>query len=126
MIWVCVSEPFNRCKVAIAIIEALDDHRPNVIEFSNLMAKVCELIRQNGKVFIVFDNVWTEDFNLCDPFRIAFKNCAPGCRILVTTRKSRVAEIIESETTINLGVLSKEDCWSIFRNIAFFDYDSKE
>ena len=90
MIWVCVSEPFNRCKVAIAIIEVLDDHRPNVIEFSNLMAKVCELIWQSGKVFIVLDDVWIEDFNLCDPFRIAFKNCAPGCRILVTTRKSRV------------------------------------
>ena len=46
-----------------------------------------------------------------DPFRIAFKNCVPG---------SRVAEIMESETTINLGVLSEEDRWSIFRNIAFF------
>ena len=90
------------------------------------MAKVCELIRQSGKVFIVLDDVWTEDFNLWDPFRIAFKNCAPGCRILVTNWKSRVAEIIESETTINLGVLSKEDCWSIFRNIAFFYCDSKE
>ena len=55
-----------------------------------------------------------------DPFRIAFKNCVPGSRILVTTRKSRVAEIMESETTINLGVLSEEDCWSIFCNIAFF------
>ena len=45
--WVCVFEPFNWCKVAIAIIEALDDHRPNVTEFSNLMAKVCELIWQS-------------------------------------------------------------------------------
>ena len=87
------------------------------------MAKVCELIRQSGKVFIVLDDVWTENFNLWDPFRIAFKNCAPGCRILVTTRISRVAKIIESETTINLGA---EDCWSIFCNIAFFDCDSKE
>ena len=51
VIWVCVSEPFNQCKAVIAIIEALDDHRPNVTEFSNLMAKVCELIRQSGKGF---------------------------------------------------------------------------
>ena len=126
VIWVCVSEPFNWCKVAIAIIEAVDDHRPNVIEFSNLMTKVCELIRQSGKVFIVLDDVWTEDFNLWDPFKIAFKNCVIGSRILVTTRKSRVAEIMESKTMINLGVLFEEDCWSIFRNIAFFDCDSEE
>ena len=57
VIWVCVFEPFNRCKVAIAIIEALDDHCPNVTEFSNLMAKVCELIRHNSKVFIVLNDV---------------------------------------------------------------------
>ena len=126
VIWVCVSEPFNWCKVAIAIIEAVDDHRPNVIEFSNLMTKVCELIRQSGKVFIVLDDVWTEEFNLWDPFKIAFKNCVLGSRILVTTRKSRVAEIMESETMINLGLLFEEDCWSIFRNIPFFDCDSEE
>lgn len=90
------------------------------------MAKVCELIWQSGKVFIVLDDVWIEDFKLWDSFRIAFKNCALRSRILVTTRKSRVAEIMESETTINLGVLSKDDCWLIFRNISFFDCDSEE
>ena len=52
VIWVCVSEPFNWCKVAIAIIEAVDDHRPNVIEFSNLMTKVCELIRQSARFLL--------------------------------------------------------------------------
>ena len=43
-----------------------------------------------------------------DPFKIAFKNCVIGSRILVTTRKSRVAEIMESETMINLGLLFEE------------------
>jgi hypothetical protein len=49
-------------------------------------------------------------------------------RILVTTHKSRVAKIMGSTRAcvINLEVLSDEDCWLMFSNIAFFDKDPEQ
>jgi hypothetical protein len=81
------------------------------------------------KFFLVLDDVWTEDSTLWEPFRLTLKNGAQGSRILVTTRKSRVAEIMGSKTSesmINLEMLSEEDCWLVFSKIAFFDRDPNQ
>uniref|UniRef100_A0A2N9GQ19 Rx N-terminal domain-containing protein n=1 Tax=Fagus sylvatica TaxID=28930 RepID=A0A2N9GQ19_FAGSY len=97
-IWVCVSEPFDQCRVAKAILEALGD------------------------------DVWTEDSTLWEPFRLALKYGAQGSRILVTTCKSKVAEMMGSTSArmINLEVLSEEDCWLVFSKIAFSDKNFEE
>uniref|UniRef100_A0A2N9ID95 NB-ARC domain-containing protein n=1 Tax=Fagus sylvatica TaxID=28930 RepID=A0A2N9ID95_FAGSY len=39
--------------------------------------------------------------------------------ILVTTRNNKVVDMMGSARTINLEVLSKEDCWLVFSKIAF-------
>ncbi|XP_075657813.1 putative disease resistance protein RGA3 [Castanea sativa] len=91
-IWVCVSEPFDQCRVAKAIVEALGVHQA-----------------------------------LLKPFRDALKNCgSQSSRILVTTRKDKVAKMMESANTIKLEELSEEDCWLVFRKIAFSDKDPKQ
>jgi hypothetical protein len=72
------------------------------------------------KFFLVLDDVWTEDPHCGSHSEIALKNGAQGSRILVTTRKIRVAEIMGSTSDmINLEVLSEEDCWLVFSKIAF-------
>nr|POE88750.1 putative disease resistance rpp13-like protein 1 [Quercus suber] len=86
---------------------------------------MCESI-WGRKLFLVLDDVWTEDSTLWEPFRLALQNAAQGSRILVTTRKSRVADIMGSAKRINLEELSDDDCWSIFSTIAFSDRDSKQ
>uniref|UniRef100_A0A2N9FLG2 NB-ARC domain-containing protein n=1 Tax=Fagus sylvatica TaxID=28930 RepID=A0A2N9FLG2_FAGSY len=95
------------CRVAKAIIEALGGERSS---------------------FLVLDDVWTEDSTLWEPFRLALKYGAQGSRILVTTRKIRVAEIMGSTSArmINLEMLSEEDCWLVFRKIAFLDRDPNQ
>jgi hypothetical protein len=50
-IWVCVSEPFDQCRVAKAILEALGGGHPNITELQNLLEKICELI--GGKSFFL-------------------------------------------------------------------------
>uniref|UniRef100_A0A2N9F031 AAA+ ATPase domain-containing protein n=1 Tax=Fagus sylvatica TaxID=28930 RepID=A0A2N9F031_FAGSY len=119
-IWVCVSEPFDQCRVAKAILEAFGGGHPNSTELQSLLEKICELIERK-KFFLVLDDVWTEDSTLWEPFRLALKYGAQGSRILVTTRKIRVAEIMgnTSARMINLEVLSEEDCWLVFSKIAF-------
>ncbi|KAM3704527.1 hypothetical protein ACJW31_03G011400 [Castanea mollissima] len=125
-IWVCVSEPFDQCRVAKAIVEALGVRDFNTIELQSLLEKICELIG-GKKFFLVFDDVWTEDYAMWKPIRDALKSCgSQSSKILVTTRKGKVAKMMESANTIKLEELSEEDCWLVFSKIAFFDKDHKQ
>ncbi|XP_023892028.1 putative disease resistance protein RGA3 [Quercus suber] len=121
-IWVCVSEPFDQYTIAKAIIQAFGGVDPNITELQSLLEKICELIG-GKKFFLILDDVWTEDDTKWAPFKEAFKYGSQGSRILVTTHNKRVADKIQNVEIINLEVLSKEDCWLMFRKIAFFDKD---
>uniref|UniRef100_A0A2N9FXC0 NB-ARC domain-containing protein n=1 Tax=Fagus sylvatica TaxID=28930 RepID=A0A2N9FXC0_FAGSY len=127
--WVCVSEPFDQCRVAKAIIQDLGGDNPNITELQSLLKKICQLIK-GKRFFLVLDDVWTEDSTLWEPFRLTLRNGAQGSRILATTRKNRVAEMMgslkTSESMINLEMLSEEDCWLVFRKIAFFGKDAEK
>nr|XP_023919561.1 disease resistance protein RGA2-like [Quercus suber] len=117
--WVCVSDPFDQCKVAKAIIEGVPDRKCEThFELQTLLCEIQKLIKEK-KYFLVLDDVWIEDSQKWEPFKHALKNGVHGSRILVTTRKQKVAEMMESAPTINLEVLSNEDCWLIFSKIAF-------
>ena len=118
--WVCVSDPFDQCKVAKAIIESVEGQSPNATELQSLLDKLCSLIGEN-KFFLVLDDVWTEDSTKWEPFKNALKCGAEGSRILVTTRKTKVANMMESSSIIDLGELSPNDCWLIIKKIAFSD-----
>ncbi|XP_030970976.1 putative disease resistance protein RGA3 [Quercus lobata] len=124
-IWICVSDPFDQCKVAKAIIQEIDPKHESlnkVTEFQTLLREINDLIGEK-RFFLVLDDVWTDDFTKWESFRKVLKCGAQGSRILVTTRKNRVAEMMESSHTINLGVLSLDDCWLMFSKIAFSNKD---
>ncbi|KAK4596624.1 hypothetical protein RGQ29_014592 [Quercus rubra] len=121
--WVCVSDPFNQFMVAKAIIKICGGRDSNTTDWPSLMDEMCETIREK-KLFLVFDDVWTEDDVLWRPFELALQNAAQGSRILVTTRKRKVADVMRSAKRIDLEELSDDDCWSIFSTIAFCDKDS--
>ena len=117
--WVCVSDPFDQCKVAKAIIKEVDLNMDLLIILNcKLLCKIHDLIKDE-KFFLVLDDVWIEDSEKWEPFKSALKNGVHGSRILATTRNQMVANMMESALTINLEVLSDEDCWLIFSKIAF-------
>uniref|UniRef100_A0A7N2L4C5 NB-ARC domain-containing protein n=2 Tax=Quercus lobata TaxID=97700 RepID=A0A7N2L4C5_QUELO len=124
-IWVCVSEPFDQCKVAKAIIQVFGVGDSNVTELQSLLEQICELIK-GRKCFLGIDYEWTEDSTLWEPFRLALQNGAPGSKILITTRKNIVAKMMGSTYTINLEVLSNKDCWLVFSKIALCDKNFEE
>ena len=136
-VWVCVSDPFDQCKVAKEILESVERQckvggksverqSPNFTALQSLLDEICDKV-QGKKFFLVLDDVWTEDFATWKPFRDALKSCGfQVCRIFVTTRKDQVAKMMESANTIKLEELSEEDCWLVFSKIAFFDKDRRE
>ncbi|KAM3704465.1 hypothetical protein ACB098_03G005200 [Castanea mollissima] len=124
-VWVCVSDPFDQCKVAKEILESIERQSSNLTALQSLLDRICDKVRGKN-FFLVLDDVWTEDYAMWKPFIDALKSCSQSSRILVTTRNQRVAEMMESANTINLKCLSEEDCWMIFSKIAFFDKDLQQ
>ena len=123
--WVCVSETFDQCRIAKQIIEEAASESPNVTDFTSLLRRICDLI-EGKRFFIVLDDVWNEDESLWRPFRDAFGSGARGSKILVTTRNSRVARTMNSASMLNVGLISEEDCWMLFKKIAFSDKDPEQ
>uniref|UniRef100_A0A2N9GF56 NB-ARC domain-containing protein n=1 Tax=Fagus sylvatica TaxID=28930 RepID=A0A2N9GF56_FAGSY len=94
-------------RVAKAIIESVEGQSPNMTTLQSLLDGICDKIG-GKKFFLVLDDVWTEESTIWEPFRLALRNGAQGSRILVTTRKNRVAEMMRSAPMIDMGVLSND------------------
>nr|XP_023925021.1 putative disease resistance protein RGA3 isoform X2 [Quercus suber] len=130
IMWVSVSDPFNECNVAKAIIQELDPKHESLKNSTTILQPLlciaCNLIKDK-KFFLVFDDVWAKDLpkesKKWEPFKDVLIYGAQGSRILVTTRNEEVAHMMGSAKThiINLGNLTVDDCWLIIRKIAFFD-----
>ncbi|GLT47707.1 hypothetical protein SLA2020_213770 [Shorea laevis] len=130
-VWVCVSDVFDEARVARAIIIELEDLDPtavlhlNSLPLQSLLKRICGFLG-GKKFFLVLDDVWTEDGNSWDSLKQTFKHGAPGSRILVTTRKDPVVQMMESSHVFPLEELSQEVCWSILSQIAFINRDKKQ
>ncbi|KAJ6861981.1 disease resistance protein RGA3 [Populus alba x Populus x berolinensis] len=126
-IWVCVSDPFNEITIAKAILEDLTGSAPNLNELQTLVKHVQESIR-GEKFLLVLDDVWNEDSTKWEQLKDSLKCGLPGSRILVTTRKKNVASSMGSSPIdiLELGLLSTEECWSLFSQFACLENTSKE
>ncbi|XP_007214309.2 putative disease resistance protein RGA3, partial [Prunus persica] len=122
--WVCVSDPFDEIKIAKAII---GKNAPNSNELDEVLQCMCTSI-QGKRFLLVLDDVWTDDPKKWEQLKVPLiQNGAKGNRILVTTRKHEVADMMRAtRNKINLGELNDECCLSIFNHMAFLDRDVHE
>ncbi|KAK3220064.1 hypothetical protein Dsin_014034 [Dipteronia sinensis] len=116
--WVCVSDPFDVLKVAKAIAVALKCPASELVDLESCVQKISQSIR-GKKLLLVLDDVWTEDRNAWEPLRHCLRNGLPRSKILVTTRKQIVANMMDSTDVIPMKELSEEHCWSMFKCLAF-------
>ncbi|KAJ9692799.1 hypothetical protein PVL29_011746 [Vitis rotundifolia] len=116
--WVCVSDPFDSMRISRAILEALQKEPSGFHELEAVQQKIGTLIADK-KFLLVLDDVWTENYELWEQVESSLKGGAPGSRILVTTRNENVSTMMGTAYKHPLGELSKEQCWSLFSNIAF-------
>ncbi|CDP18525.1 unnamed protein product [Coffea canephora] len=108
--------PFDQKRVAKAILENAGKSSHEA-ELDPLIRRIKETF--SGKRFLlVLDDVWTEEDSKWKPFKDSLKDGAPGSVILVTTRSHRVATVVGSTDTHDLGMISHSDCWLIMQKIA--------
>ncbi|XP_062013180.1 putative disease resistance protein RGA4 [Rosa rugosa] len=127
-IWVCVSYPFDGVKIARAIISGTGNNAPNSDELQDVLLRMSECIKEK-KCLIVLDDVWTEDQREWESLNlpIIMQTCAKGSKIVVTTRKEKVAQIMGATTQmIHLKKLSDENCVALFSSIAYLEREEDE
>ncbi|PHT69434.1 hypothetical protein T459_28921 [Capsicum annuum] len=89
-----------------------------------MMTKLKESLK--GKRFlVVLDDLWNDDCNEWDDLRNLFVEGAMGSKIIVTTRKENVARMMDSGA-INVGTLSSEVSWALFKQHSLKNRDPEE
>ncbi|KAH9751754.1 hypothetical protein KPL71_014421 [Citrus sinensis] len=119
VMWVCVSDTFEEISVANAIIEGLGESTSSLSEFQSLMSHIHRSI-EGKKNFLILNDVWDGDYNKWAPFFLCLNHGLHGSKILVTTRNELVARMMGSTNIIFIEQLTEEECWSLFKRLAFF------
>ncbi|KAL7617807.1 hypothetical protein Lser_V15G03615 [Lactuca serriola] len=113
MAWVCVSEEYDVLNISRSIFEAVAKENT---KFSNLNLLHVALKEKLSKkrFLLVLDDVWNEDYSKWEVLQSPLLVGAPGSKIIVTTRSTRVASVMDTKETYPLNVLSDEDALSLF------------
>jgi Leucine-rich repeat (LRR) protein len=116
--WVCVTAEFDVTRILKEMIQFHSKMKLDDGSTSHLQSRLQDILR--GKRFLlVLDDVWTENISKWDSLRVLLKQGEKGSRVLVTSRSIRVGEIVGTQTSYRLQYLPENECWSLFKKIAF-------
>ncbi|PWA34869.1 Disease resistance protein [Artemisia annua] len=115
--WVCVSEEFDVFNISKAVFQAVNGENKDFANLDLLHVALKEKLSRK-KFLVVLDDVWNEDHNEWELLQSPFVVGAPGSKIIVTTRKTKVASVMNSFEPYNLEVLSNETALSLFARCA--------
>ncbi|KAJ4803430.1 NBS-LRR disease resistance protein NBS48 [Rhynchospora pubera] len=122
--WVSVSEDFDLVRLTKVIIESMSDSPCGFSELSKLQ-DILKVMISGTSLFLVLDDVWNEKRSLWECFQGGLIS-AKTIRILITTRNSTVAEVMQTTSPFQLGFLPEEHCWSLFKHFAFGNREARE
>ncbi|KAG8492632.1 hypothetical protein CXB51_010085 [Gossypium anomalum] len=74
-----------------------------------------------NRILVIVDDLW-EEFKL-KSIGIPFGDDHKGCKILLTTRQQQVCSKMKCQKEIQLGILSKDEAWVLFRDQAGLEDD---
>ncbi|XP_034679139.1 putative disease resistance protein RGA3 [Vitis riparia] len=121
-IWACISDDsgdgFDVNMWIKKILKSLNVGDAESLE--TMKTKLHEKISQK-RYLLVLDDVWNQNPQQWDDVRTLLMVGAIGSKIVVTTRKPRVASLMGDNFPINLKGLDENDSWRLFSKIAFKD-----
>ncbi|KAF9597802.1 hypothetical protein IFM89_021887 [Coptis chinensis] len=110
---VTVSQNLDLQKIQGDIAKLLGQELLDNDPISLRAGQLFERLSQNKKILVILDDLW-ERVELAK-LGIPCKNNKKGCKVVFTTRDQGVCNIMESDLELQIGVLSEEDSWSLFR-----------
>ncbi|KAJ3669588.1 hypothetical protein LUZ60_011538 [Juncus effusus] len=122
--WISVSDDFDLVRLTKATIESINKESCSLSELNNLQHILKEKLN-GSRLFLVLDDVWNEEKNLWERFRVVFNGCKL-VRILITTRSYSIAKIMQTALLFSLDHLPEEKCWMLFKHCAFDNQEENE
>lgn len=117
-IWICVSDDFSIRRLIKAIIRSIEGMSTHLEELDTLQNHLDEKL-MGKKFLLVLDDVWNECSLKWESLKAGFRCGANGSSVIVTTRSVKAAELMKTTPVFNLGSLSDDDSWSLFKQRAF-------
>ncbi|XP_071734054.1 putative disease resistance RPP13-like protein 1 [Rutidosis leptorrhynchoides] len=109
--WVCVSDEFDITRISTIIYQNMGGENKDFRDL-NLLHVALEKQLTGKRFLIVLDDVWSENLGTLVAL---FHKCAPGSKIIVTTRKKKLLnQLGYSDTTGQLESLSHDDAVTLF------------
>lgn len=118
--WVCVTVDYDLPRILKGMIEFHSKMEYSTLSISLLETRLLEFMT-GQRFLLVLDDVWNEDYRKWEPLQQLLKQGHKGSRVLVTSRTARVSQIMGIRSPYLLECLPEDQCWSIFKKIAFSD-----
>ncbi|KAK1428584.1 hypothetical protein QVD17_17422 [Tagetes erecta] len=112
MSWVCVSDEFDVFNISKAIFKDVGGEDKKFETLNQLQLTLTEKLA-NKRFLLVLDDVWNENYDEWELLQRPFVVGAPGSKVIVTTRKTMVASVMDSVQTYHLELLSNEKALSL-------------
>jgi Leucine-rich repeat (LRR) protein len=111
--WVCVSDEFDSFAISKVIFQSVTGENKDFADLNLLQVALRDHLR--GKRFLlVLDDVWSESCEDWETLVGPFHACAPGSKIIMTTRKEQLLRKLGCNHLNQLSSLSREDALSLF------------
>uniref|UniRef100_A0A803NBC1 Disease resistance protein RGA3 n=1 Tax=Chenopodium quinoa TaxID=63459 RepID=A0A803NBC1_CHEQI len=117
--WVCVPEVGDQNTVIRRVYQCFTGKEDfDRLLFSAIESCILESIKDK-KYLLVLDDIWDESKLSWLDLLSLLKCGATGSRVIVTTRSADVAKAVGTTEAHNLGLLTEEESWNLFKKLAF-------
>ncbi|WMV55494.1 hypothetical protein MTR67_048879 [Solanum verrucosum] len=117
--WYCFSEPYDALRITKQLLQCIGSFDWKIDGNLNVLQIKLKESLKGKKFLIVLDDVWNENYNEWYDLRNLFVQGDMGSKIIVTTRKQSVAQMMCDEKmdlcAITLGPLPSDDSWALFK-----------
>ncbi|PWA70393.1 NB-ARC domains-containing protein [Artemisia annua] len=116
--WVCVSDEWDTFSMSNIIFQSVTGEAKEFKDLNLLQVDLRDRLR-NKSFLLVLDDVWSESSDDWESLVAPLKACAPGSKIIVTTRKEKLLTELGCGKLNHLKKLSHDDAVCLFAHHAF-------
>ncbi|MFS7926097.1 putative P-loop containing nucleoside triphosphate hydrolase, leucine-rich repeat domain superfamily [Helianthus anomalus] len=113
MAWVCVSDQFDIFHISKVILQSVKGEDKEFADLNLLQVALKKQLRDK-RFLVVLDDVWSENYDEWQTLVSPFHACAPGSKIIMTTRKVQLLNKLGYDHLYHVQTLSHDDAVTLF------------